>query len=229
MLKLTKSATEVFGSTEDLNSLRVQFDQKHWIRLLKILDSNLLELVRSQIDQASFYQGIHEGIAVELCMTQSKTLDLLRFITNDPTLFQIIQQITGCKRIGCFTGRVYRMMSGSGHYDRWHNDLVEHRKIGMSINLSVETYSGGLLQIRDRHSQRIVQEVANVGFGDAIVFRLADSLQHRITDVEGSAPKTAFAGWFQSQPDIVTLLKRNPAPSRKEVLSSATADLEISD
>ena len=77
----------------------------------------------------------------------------------------------------------------------------------MSINLSSEIYSGGVLQIRDCPSQRIVHEVANVGFGDGVVFRLNDSLEHRITDVEGSVPKTAFAGWFRSQPNVFSLLK----------------------
>ena len=38
------------------------------------------------------------------------------------------------------------------------------------------------------------------GNGDAIIFRLASHLQHRNTNVTGSTPKTAFAGWFRSDP-----------------------------
>ena len=97
-------------------------------------------------------------------------------------------------------GRVYRMIPGSGHYDSWHSDMIGHRMIGMSINLSPEPYSGGVFQLRERDSEQILYEVANTGLGDAILFRLADHLQHRITDVDGTIPKTAFAGWFQSEP-----------------------------
>jgi len=105
-------------------------------------------------------------------------------------------------------------MPGNDHYDLWHNDMVEDHMLAMSINLSSEIYSGGILQIRDKYSQRIVHEVANLGFGDAIVFRLAGSLEHRITNVEGTVPKTAFAGWFRSQTNFFSLLKKEPVEVR---------------
>jgi hypothetical protein len=103
------------------------------------------------------------------------------------------------------------MISGNGHYDSWHDDMVEDRLVAMSINLSTDVYLGGVLQIREKNSQQVIQEVANIGLGDAIVFRLAHSLQHRITDVQGKVPKTAFAGWFRSQPEFLDLLKIEPS------------------
>lgn len=81
--------------------------------------------------------------------------------------------------------------------------------IAMSLNLSAEVYSGAILQIRDARSKWLLHEVANAGFGGAIVFRLADYLEHPDTEVEGTYPKTAFAGWFQSQPDFLFVLKEN--------------------
>jgi hypothetical protein len=82
----------------------------------------------------------------------------------------------------------------------------------MTINLSNEIYSGGALQIRERESGRIISEVPNVSAGDAVIFRLSDKLQHRITRVEGSASKTAFAGWFKAEPNFSAMLRR---PSRR--------------
>ena len=44
--------------------------------------------------------------------------------------------------------------------------------------------------------------------GDAIVFKLADNLQHRNTPLIGSVAKTAFAGWFRShQPDYYSSIR----------------------
>jgi hypothetical protein len=77
----------------------------------------------------------------------------------------------------------------------------------VSINLSTEDYGGGILQIRERESEKIVSEIPNLGSGDAIVFRLAPHLQHRITEIEGKADKTAFAGWFRARPNFLSLLK----------------------
>ena len=76
--------------------------------------------------------------------------------------------------------------------------MVENRLIGMSLNLSKDVFQGAVFQLRDRYSKRILHETANTGCGDAIIFRLADHLQHRNTEVTGTAPKTAFAGWFRS-------------------------------
>ena len=153
------------------------------------------------------HQKAHSINASELCLTEDNlTSHLLDFLSNDAKLFQIVQHITGCTAIGCFEGRVYRMIPGHGHYDSWHNDMVEQRMVAMSINLSTEVYSGGVLQICEWPSRRILHEVANIGFGDSIIFRLSHHLKHRVTEVAGTVPKTAFAGWFKSQPDFLSLL-----------------------
>ena len=140
-------------------------------------------------------------------MRPNFTNSLLHFLINNQSLFDVMQKITGCAPIGCFEGRVYRVVPNSGHHDAWHSDMVDHRLVALSINLSEEVYSGGVLQIRGRNSKRILCEVANTGLGDAIIFRLAGHLEHRITEVEGTVAKTAFAGWFKSQPSFLSLLK----------------------
>lgn len=148
-------------------------------------------------------------------MRHNTTTELLHFLVNDPRLFQIIQQITGCALIGCFSGRVYHVVPGRGHHDSWHTDMVQRRMIAMSINLSAESYRGGVLQIRERESKRMIHEVANIGLGDAIIFRIASHLEHRIADVEGAVAKTAFAGWFRSQPNYRALLKKRLSPPNR--------------
>jgi hypothetical protein len=126
---------------------------------------------------------------------------LLLFLCNDVALFELVRAITGCDRIGAFGGRVYRMLPGAEHEGTWHDDLAEGRMVTLSINLGDAPYSGGVLEIRDRQSKRVLQRVANTGFGDAVIFRIGRELQHRVTAVEGSVPKTAYAGWFVSDPD----------------------------
>jgi hypothetical protein len=69
----------------------------------------------------------------------------------------------------------------------------------MSVNLSPEIYGGGTLQLRNAHTRRVLREVANTGPGDAILFQIAPDLQHPVTAVTGAVPKSAFAGWFQSE------------------------------
>jgi hypothetical protein len=133
---------------------------------------------------------------------------LLHFLANDPKLFHLMQQITGCGRIGCFSGRVYRMVAGHDYNLAWHSDLP-HRLIGMSINLSTEAYSGGIFQMRDCGSSQILYQGVSSGFGEGIVFRIAPEVEHRVSKMEGTIPKTAFAGWFKSQPDYHASLRQS--------------------
>ena len=64
-------------------------------------------------------------------------------------------------------------LSELAHSDSWHDDDGDGRMVALSLNLSTNGYRGGVLQIRDKQSGEILHEVANTGFGDAIVFRRA--------------------------------------------------------
>jgi hypothetical protein len=210
MIRLTRQGTVFSGSVENLEELQVEFARRHYLRLPALLDAELLDFVQQKIDAGEFEERVHEGIASnrELCMTGNAAFGALLFVMNDEKLFRTIQDLTGCGQIRCFAGRVYRVNPGEGHHDSWHNDIGEDRLVGMSINLSREVYSGGVLQIRDHDSREIVGEVNNVRAGDAVVFRLSPTLQHRITEVDGQTSKTAFAGWFKAEPNFSVMLRR---------------------
>jgi hypothetical protein len=208
VLQIARSGLVGSASAGYLSELRAEFEKRHYLKLPRLLDTELLDSIQSQIGAADFHERVHEGIGSnkELCMSDNAALTALQFLLNDPRLFELIQRVTQCERIGCFQGRVYRV-AADGHHDSWHDDLGEARLLGMSINLSTAAYSGGVFQLRERDSGKILSEVANAGRGDALIFRLSARHQHRITGIEGSLAKTAFAGWFRSQPDFVTLLK----------------------
>jgi 2OG-Fe(II) oxygenase superfamily len=204
MIHLTRSGPTLAASV-DFERLRAQFGRQHCIRLEGFLDPALLRFIHDRLDIAEFTERAHDDISVELCVQHDAALDLLHFLGNDERLFTLVQQLTGCGHIGCFLGRIYRMVPGSGHYDSWHSDAIDHRLIGMSVNLGAR-YEGGLFQLRERRSPEILCEMANTGPGDAILFRIAKELVHQVTAVDGTTPKTAFAGWFRSEPEFRALL-----------------------
>ena len=206
-VQLTRQGT-ICESIETLAQLRLQFQQQHYFRLPHLIEPALLDAVQKQIDHGEFYERVHTRIDSnkELCLRENAASAALIFLINDEKLFEIIQQLTECETIRCFDGRIYRANPGNGHHDSWHNDIGDDRLVGMSINLSREEYTGGVLQLRERESGETISEIENVRAGDAVVFRLARSLQHRISEVTGNAPKTAFAGWFKAQPHFSQLL-----------------------
>lgn len=216
MLQVTKLGTVFSGSPEDLASLRRQFDRDHCIRLRKLLAPELLPLIQPLIDRAEFRPKQYEQVGSELYMAANPARDLLHFLANDPALFRFVQQVSGCGRIGSFLGRVYRMLPGPSHSFVWHDDMVEHRMLAMSINLSTAAFAGGVLEIRDVKSKRILHRAGQLGWGDALLFRIAAHLEHRVTPLEGTIPKTAFAGWFQSQPDFYACLRERRAALERQ-------------
>jgi hypothetical protein len=218
MIRVTRSGTIVSVSPDEVESLRSQFDRQLHIRLPSLFEPELLELVHREVEKTEFVDRVHAAVDAE---TKAPACDqklpenslasaLLNLAFNSSALFSLIEAVTGCGRIGSFSGSVHRFLASAGHRDAWHDDMVHHRLVALSFNLGIEPYSGGALQIRDRNSLELLQEFANRRFGDAIVFRLADHLQHRNTAVDGTIPKIAFAGWFRSQPayqSYLTLLK----------------------
>jgi hypothetical protein len=66
--------------------------------------------------------------------------------------------------------------------------------------------------LRQVGDERLLAEVPNLGLGDAILFRLSRGLQHRVTDVVGAHPKTAFAGWFRTDTSYREVLSRTAMP-----------------
>jgi 2-oxoglutarate-Fe(II)-dependent oxygenase superfamily protein len=134
------------------------------------------------------------------------------FALNDATLFQVVEDLTACVSIGSFFGSVYRIVAGMGHFHTWHNDLDGNRLIALSVNLSRDGYRGGVLQIAERNSKRLLAEVANTGYGDAVIFEISEDLEHRVTEVDAGPDKTAFAGWFVRSPARADLLRRALGP-----------------
>ena len=224
VIKVTKTGTVISGSAEVLEELRLQFNQQHWIRLPQIFELSLLQTVHHHLGIGEFYTRTHldkithgKKLTRELCMREDMTINkLLHLLINNARLFQFIENITGCRTIGCFRGRVYRIVPNSNHYMTWHTDLIENRMLGASINLSPEPYQGGLLQIRDCKKGQIVGEATNTGFGDCLIFQIAPHLEHRITELEGKIAKTAFSGWFKSKPNFISILKCNSTERSKK-------------
>jgi len=211
MIQLTR--TGIVTDAEQLDTLRATFDRQHCALLPQFLAPDLLRFLQPYLAAAELSLLSHrtkagQEIGTELAMRGTeKAIHVLLLLLNSSRLFRFVQGITGCPTIANFTGRIYRMLPGTEHYDSWHDDASRDRLIGLSINLSTEAYEGGVFQLRARPSKQMICEIANRGLGDAHLFRLAPHLEHQVTRIEGHAAKTACAGWFRSQPSFRAMLE----------------------
>jgi hypothetical protein len=189
------------GSEEERRRLRQEFDRNHCVLLPSFLSASLLAEIQAEVEKGEFYV-LETGISTELCMRATGVSALLDLLMNDPELFEFVRAITGCGTIGAFIGRVYRLLPEPAYEGDWHDDVHEGRMIAMSINLTPHPYRGGVLEIRDHGSDEILHRAKHEKPGDALLFRVDDRLQHRVSSVEGPTPRTAYAGWFISDENL---------------------------
>ena len=196
----------------DEQALRATYAERACVTLPRFLDAALLARLQARVARAEWRILVHDvgELSTELLLLDDQVPGTLALLVQDPALIAFVERLTGCDPIGCFIGRVYRMDAGAGHHDVWHGDDDDNRMVGMSVNLSPGVYEGGVLELRERGSLRLLHRVANTGPGDAILFRIDHALEHRVMDVTGSASKIAYAGWFQRAP--VVRLGRLAAP-----------------
>jgi hypothetical protein len=207
MIRISNRRTIRAASDRAFADARARFTQHGYLTLAAVIESGFLSEITDALDRGEFYTRVHEGIGSELCASPSPLTGALELAFNDPVLFGLIDELTGCGAIGCFEGRVYRMVPGEAHYDSWHSDVGEDRLVALSVNLGREPAEGGLLQIRRADSPSVVAEVENRTPGDAVLFRIDPGYRHRVGPVLGENPRTAYAGWFRARPDYQTLLR----------------------
>jgi hypothetical protein len=195
----------IISEPDKITKLKTEFSERHCILLHQVLEPTLLSRLMKQLVDAPTRErvpGKSKGriIARELCVERNAVvLQAFTMLLNKPEIFRLIEDFTDSPPINSFLGRIYMMRPDSEHYDTWHSDYDGNRLIGLSMNLSSEPYSGGLFQIRERETELITGEIANIIPGDMHIFRISKKLQHRVTPVTGKVTKTAFAGWFQAQ------------------------------
>ena len=178
-----------------------RFEHSHVFRMPGLLHRDLIRLVSCRLESCSWITRDDGKIAREASPESPAPAGVLNFVANTSEFLDLIRRITHCHQITWFDGRVYRMESSTDHFDSWHADLgtpPQDRFVGMSINLGSRPYRGGIFRLRDEASGKVLCELPNTGQGDGIFFRISPALKHIVTSIEGSEPKTAFAGWFRS-------------------------------
>ncbi len=198
------------GHPGALTRARDAFRHQHAVRLPALFPAALLSQLLPYVRRATFAPRVHDRLhrpATDAWIPDPAVAARFGFALNHPRLFDVIRDITDCDPIASFHALIYTLRAGAGHADHWHDDLDGNRLVGLSVNLGDEPYQGGVFQIRDRETEAVLHSEHNTGAGDALLFRIADGFQHRVSDVTGPAPRLTLAGWFQRSPDYVGLLR----------------------
>jgi hypothetical protein len=224
LVKLTRTGISSHATPSQLRLAREHFDQRNYLRIPGFIEPAMLKVIQLSLRSAAFKVRENE-VGRDLTLADNPLTNVFKILMNDPKLFRLIRRVTGSGPIGCFAGRLYQMVAREGLAFTWHDDMLNDRKVAISINLSGARYRGGTLQIRDA-SRGVRKDVPNLGFGDAIIFRVAEHLEHRVTPVVGRIPKTAVTGWFCSRPRYSTVHREMVALSESAIAVRAVRKRE---
>ena len=113
---------------DQIGKLSAEFREAHWVRLPRLLEPSILDFLQARLDNGKWESMTHGKIGEEYIAHDLPTTSMLHFAMNRPKVRAIIEEITGCKGLRWFRGRVYRMVAGAGHHDRWHSDIGNHNE-----------------------------------------------------------------------------------------------------
>lgn len=199
MIQLAASGPRVVKDNEWAVQ-KQEFAQRHCVVLEGFIDEALLPRL-ARLAETGQYEARENGpegtvLARELAMPPDQPLArAFDVLLNQRRLFEAIAELTGtAEEILGVHGRCHQRLPERNHFSRWHSDRGLGRLCGLSISLSTLPETGGVFQIRHRKTKEMLQTIPRLKAGDARLFRIHRTLEHRVSSV--TEPYRGYAGWF---------------------------------
>jgi hypothetical protein len=209
MIHFTETGVEVDASADALDRAAEQFRERELLHLPGLLTPSFRQSIREGIERDGFeddddtapqagqprFVGEYQNAKVGQDLRDGATLRAIRDRANDQNLFDFVERIVGCAPVGECVGRVFRLKP-AGDDLPWHTDAEGGRVADLIIDLATTPFEGGRFQMRDAHTEQIMNDVGQLTFGDALLIRISPDIEHHYTAITGSTPKTLFSGWM---------------------------------
>ncbi|WP_162233337.1 2OG-Fe(II) oxygenase [Sphingomonas sp. Leaf33] len=114
-----------------------------------------------------------------------------------PPMLRWLEAVTGCGPLTRVDGRVIQARANGIDALDWHDDRGNvDRRLAITIDLSDTGYDGGLFELREVASQRLLTTHRHDRPGSALIFDVADDIEHRVQPVTRGGPRRVYTGWF---------------------------------
>ena len=193
------ASTRVDDTPEVLARARATFADGNAITLPAALDPAFLRTILTVCRRGPFVPEHIGKIGWRTIEERDAAGAALRFALERPVFVRWLEAVTGCETLRRLAGVVAEIRAASGQELGWHNDLYEgvlDRRIAVTIHLSDEAYEGGVFEMRDEPSSRLLVRDGALPPGSIMLFRIDNRLRHRVTPVTSGGPRRVFAGWF---------------------------------
>lgn len=116
-----------------------------------------------------------------------------------PAFLRWVEAVTGHRDLHRVVGRVIQARANGIDALDWHDDRHDKaRRLAITVNLSDASYDGGDFELREVATHRMLATYRHHRPGTALIFDVADDIEHRVLPVTGGGPRRIFTGWFMA-------------------------------
>ncbi|GAA0307879.1 hypothetical protein GCM10009087_17370 [Sphingomonas oligophenolica] len=174
-----------------------EFSKHRAIACANAIEPGLLATLMRLCREGSFASDEVEGLGhreVEKPQRAGPTISLALKRAN---LIDWIEHVTGCGPLEAIEGRVVRARANNHDQLLWHDDLDDvRRRLAVTINLSKQNYEGGLFELREKRTGKLLASHHHLEPGTALIFDVAYDIEHRVLPVTSGGPRCVYTGWF---------------------------------
>ena len=177
----------------------------------------LLARIPRWLETSRYGYTVHRTGSRDLVMRRDQPLvAAFQILLNQARLFRAIAEFAGLEEdITCFEGHCSKQLPIDSHFGAWHNDVAATKHVGLSISLSPKPVQGGVFLLRRARTGEVFRQVPAGRLGDAHLFRLGRSLEHRVSAVGGKHARYVFSGAFRSGKSHREVLRNEFAPAAR--------------
>ena len=193
------AATHLDDAPAVLADARAAFARGDAIVLPSAFDPAFLRTILSICRRGPYVPEYIENIGWRTVEERDMAGCALRFALERPAFLRWVEAAAGCDPLSRISGVVAEIAAGTGQELGWHNDRNEGglgRRLAVTIHLSDALYDGGLFEMRDQQSGRLLVCEGARPPGSVMLFRIDRRLRHRVTQVISGGPRRVFAGWL---------------------------------
>ena len=180
-----------------------EFARCHCVAFEDFIAPPLLARVPQWLETSRYSYAVHPTGTRNLVMHRDQPLvAAFEILLNQVRLFRAIAEFADLEEdITFFDGHCSKQLPIDSHFGAWHNDVAATKLVGLSISLSPKPVQGGMFLLRRARTGEVCRQVPAGRLGDAHLFRLGRSLEHRVSSVRGKHARYAFGGAFRSGED----------------------------
>lgn len=193
------AATRIDDAPDVLARARAAFAGGDAIALPSAFDPAFLRTILTICRQGSYVPEHIDKIGWRTVEERDVAGCALRFALERPVFLRWVEAAAGCETLSRMSGVVAEMAAGTDQGLGWHNDRNDGglgRRLAVAIHLSDAPHEGGVFEMCEQPSGRLLVREGAQPPGSMILFRIDRRLRHRVTPVISGGPRRVFAGWL---------------------------------